>query len=98
MVPYFKAVNRILPNDVTAWPYRRQRIEICIGYPNGERCVFLPQCLAALGGAVEKVTYVTTYRELYETQTQRQYCQSENETPSGVGIDNVFHSNPCYNA
>ena len=55
--PYLYRVDDVLPQDITAGTYRRQRVEVGIGYPDGKGGVLLAQSLPRLSGGTKVVTY-----------------------------------------
>jgi len=89
--PDLKTVDDVLPEDIAARAYRRQRVQICVCDPYREGCVFLSQCLTGLEGAVEVMTDKTSDGKLYYTDYKSEEGDGEEECHCCVCIADMFY-------
>lgn len=83
MVVELKAIDGVLPDDVAAWAYCCERIDIGARHPDGESGVFLSERLSALHCAAEEASNIAPNRKLHHAYhkahhgyggEQREWC------------------------
>ena len=89
-VAVFYRVDDVLPQDITAGTYRRQRVEVGIGYPDSKGGVLLAQRLPRLSGGTEVVTYKSAHGKLDDTEDKPQQRDDEQEGQRGVSVCDVL--------
>ena len=72
MLPYFYTIDNVLPEDITAWSYWREGIQVSGGQPDGESSVLLSQRLPGLLGMIEVMSNEASYGKLDHTHQQTQ--------------------------
>ena len=90
-LPNLYTVNDVLPQDITAWSYRRQGREIGTGYPYGEGGVLLSESLTGVHRLTEFAAYGASASELKYAKQQRPDGDEQHKDECGFGVEDVLH-------
>ena len=68
LLPNFDGVDDVLPENIAAWAYRRKRVQVGIGHPDGEGGVLLTERLSGLLCVVEVMADEAADGELHHAE------------------------------
>ena len=97
MLPDLHRVDDVLPQDITAWTYARQGVEIGGSQPDGKSRVLLSQSLTSFLRPSKIVANEAAYGKRHDAKHQPQQGNDRKQPDGCLGVDDVLHRGACDN-